>query len=200
VRISILSLVAFVLSASFAHAQAPVSNDGPALVKGQNFIEMQNRVGGEYVPTFDGLLRIKGTDDIHTDAWFLVTKGWAAVMFGPSVRFRPGFGTSLLIGMETGKGYWRINPNFWYFRGRFGTIQAYELGASGYWYKSTATWAMASRLRLGVHSQRLFDQDGGFNAGGPTVEFDILPGKTLWASTLWGDGKNKSIVGLITRF
>jgi hypothetical protein len=199
VRIRILLVGVFALVASFVYGQEPVAT-GPALVKDQNLFEIQHRLGGGYVPTFDGQLTIEQGSAVKATVWFLVTKGWAEVVVGPSVSFDSGVGLSFLGGMETVEGYWRINPNFWYGKGKFFTFHAYEMGASGYWYKSTATWAVTKRLAIGGHSQRLFDEDGEFNAHGPTARVKIFEGQSLWVSVLRGDGKTKAIIGLVSSF
>jgi hypothetical protein len=201
VRISTLSFIAFVLAAGSAYGQ---TMNKEVLVPKQNLIEMQHLFDGAYHPTIDGLFTIKGDrgkekSRLNLAVWFLVSDTWGEALFGPSVTFADGIGASVLVGIEDHDGAWRVNPNFWLFRGKFSTSHAFEWGASGFWYKSTATWSVHDRLALGVHSQRLYNDDGPFNGTGPHGQVKIVGGLSSWTSVLFGKN-TQAITGVMYGF
>lgn len=163
-------------------------------VKAQSYVELQNLLTSSgYVPQIDGYVSVPGKG-VNTDVWFLATKNWGEVVIGPSKSFNSGFGASFLVGVESSdRGYWRINPNAWLYRGKLGTYHAFEWGASGFWYKSTATWTVNKHLAVGVHSQR-------FYGTGPLVSVPINNTYRVWASTVRSNGQNKAMIGLVRNF
>jgi hypothetical protein len=163
-------------------------------VSAQTYVEKQVTVNPDStVLESRSLATIDTGGTLDLAMFYVVNKDWGELVVGPAYNHESGVGASVLVGVEThNQGYWRVNPNIWLYRGRFGGLQILEWGASGFWYQTRVTWTLHPNLQVGVHSQR-------FLGTGPLVQ---VPVKTwmAWSSVLMAGGNAKFAVGVRKNF
>lgn len=155
----------------------------------QTYVESQNQViDSTVVPTIDAQLEVPGKV-VNAYGWFQVSEGWGEALLGLSKQINPLVWVSIAVGVETDEHPWRVSPSVFVSKGRVSIFTTTEHGGSGFWYKSTGTIRLISRLEAGYHAQR-------FYGTGPMVRLNLNHKLALWGSVV----KDSAMFGISKTF
>jgi hypothetical protein len=157
----------------------------------QSYVEFQGLARQDsFSPMIDGTLIVPGKP-LDTFVYFIASDTWAEAVVGIAKQVHPSFWFSVGAGVETDEDPWRVNPNVIFTKGRVFSYFGYEIGGSGYWYKSFSTYRVASKLEVGLHSQR-------FYGTGPLVQVSLGGGYKAWVSV--APTESRTFIGLARFF
>lgn len=145
---------------------------------------------GSLTPQLDGgfSVPVSGTT-FGLSVFGLRTTGWGQVYAGPTWSPSGHCQLGISAGIEQARGTWRTAGSLGVNEGPVNSFSVLEKGASGTWYKTTTTFAVSSRVHLGLLGQTSV-------GWGPYGEVVALPHTMFWGAMTVAQGTTSGLVAL----